>query len=160
MSREERIKFIIESNPSLFGLHVVDYKNGNLIMSDPSESALKKAEKDYEHFQESQEAIYKREEISQGDWVEQEDGTLSRVTVSSWSDTVQVGGNYGGSFHVNSNGFCSYSGGCGDSIKREELFDTGDYKEGLCWIFSERYVGAHRGVNNILRFKLWKQIKK
>jgi hypothetical protein len=160
MTKEERVKMIINSNPSLFDLRFKDYVNGNVVMTEPSPRALERAESDLELFNESQEGIYKRNDIAQGDWVELEDGTLSRVTVTSWGDTVQVGGTYGGSYHINSDGYCSYSGGCGGQVKREDLHNTEDYKEGSCWIFSERHVGGGRGVHSVLRFKVWKQIKK
>jgi hypothetical protein len=159
-TKEEQLQFIINSNPTLFGLRFKDYIDGKIVLTEPSENAIKTAERDYELFQKCQEAIYQRTTPAMGDWVELEDGRFERITVHLGENTLQVGGTFGGSFYIYDNGRCSYSGGCGDPIKREEIVPTDNYKEGQCWLFSDNWPGANRGVYNILRFKVWKQHKR
>ena len=89
-------------------------------------------------------------------WVLLPNGEYSRVTVNSWSDSIQIGGNFGSSVYINKNGFGSYSGSCGDSIELEKIEPTNEYKDAMCWIFHEGYAGAHRGVYHILKFKVWR----
>ena len=151
------IEYIINSNASLFGLKFIDWVDGKPVFSEPSENAIKEAKKDLELFTERQEAIYKRTKITCGDWVQLKDGTFSRVTVL-YDNQIQIGGSENGSYHISKGGTCSYSGGCGDIVEKIKLKKTTRYKNGLCWIFSQEWTGAHRGVNNILEFKIWKEI--
>lgn len=154
----ENLMQIINSNPSIFDLTFKDYVNGKIIFSEPSERAIAKAKKDLSIFEECQQAIYKREKISEGDWVQLKDGSFSRVTVASWSDSIQIGGYFGSSVYIHTSGNGSYSGGCDESIKRSELIDTGEFKDASCWHFHEGSSGANRGVSFTLKFKVWKQI--
>jgi len=149
---------IIKSNPSLFDLHFKDYVNGNVVLSDPTERAINEAEESLQIFKDRQEAIYARTKIAEGDWVILRNGDKSRVTVADWDNTIQVGGYSGGSYHLNSNGTCSYSGGCGDPINRDELVDTGEYMDGKAWIFHRGQSGANRGVTATVKFKVWEQV--
>ncbi len=149
---------IMQSNPSLYGLRFVDHKNGKPVYSEPTQYAAKKAEQDKAIFEERQKAIFARTRISEGDYVHRLDGTFSRITVHQWPEHVQIGGHEHGSYYLNSNGFCSYSGSCGDILERAKLVDSGDYKRGSCWIFSQNSSGAGRGVYATLLFKVWKEI--
>ena len=149
---------LMEVNPNLFYLKVQDYKDGKVIYSEPTATAKEKAERNLKLFQERQEAIYKREKIAQGDWVILKDGTKSRVTVSEWDDSIQVGGHFGSSVFINQSGTGSHSGSCGDSVNKSELVNTGEYEDGRCWIFADNSAGAGRGIYNVLKFKVWKQI--
>jgi hypothetical protein len=158
MSTAEQIQYIINSNPSLFDLRFKDYVNGKITYTEPSKYAIQDATKDLELFQQRQKLLYDKKIIGKGDWVILKDGRKERVTVTEWNDTIQVGGSFGGSYHVNKYGGCSYSGGCGDLINRNELVSTDNFEEGSCWIFSQDWSGAGRGVYNILKFRVWKQI--
>lgn len=153
----ESIEYIINSNLSLFGLQFLDYVDGKPIYSKPSNEAIKLATIDLELFTERQEQIYKRTKISCGDWILLKDGTYSRVTVL-YDKQIQIGGNYNGSYHIFKNGVCSYSGSCGNIMEKKQLKKTTRLKDAECWIFSQDWVGAHRGVYNILKFKVWKEI--
>lgn len=152
------IKNLIHSNPVIFDLCFKGYENGKIIYSEPTQYAISKAEKDLKLFEERQEAIYKRTKISDGDWVLLKNGEYSRVTVSQWEDSIQIGGYFGSSVYINSNGSGSYSGGCGDSIDKSKLVHVGEHKEASCWLFHEGYSGAGRGVYATLKFKVWKEI--
>ena len=152
----EHLKTILRSNPSIFNLKFEGYENGKVIFSEPTEYALKAAQKDFELFQERQQKIFERQTIAQGDWVLLPNGEYSRVTVDSWPDSIQIGGHFGSSVYINSNGTGSYSGGCGDSIDKKNIEPTDEYKDGLCWLFHEGYSGAHRGVSHVLKFKVWR----
>lgn len=149
---------LMESNPELFHLSVESYEIGKITYKEPTATAKEMAERNLKLFEERQEAIYKREKIAQGDWVILKDGTKSRVTVTEWGDSVQVGGHFSSSVFIYQNGFGSYSGGCGNSIDLKELVNTREYEDGLCWIFADNSAGAGRGINNVLKFKVWKQI--
>ena len=58
MEKQQIINGIISSNPSLFGLQFKDYVDGKIIFTDPSESAIKVAETNYQIF-EDREKDYK-----------------------------------------------------------------------------------------------------
>lgn len=158
MNTTESINYIINSNPSLFDLRFKDYVNGKVVLTEPSKYAIEDATKDLELFNKRQLAILERDEISIGDWVLRKDGKTERITVDSWSDCIQVGGTFGGSFYISKNGYCSYSGSCGDVISKTNLIKTDEYKEGSCWIFSQDWTGGGRGVHYILKFKVWKEV--
>jgi hypothetical protein len=152
------VNYIINSNRQLFNLTIKGYTNGNIVFNEPSEEALKRANKDLELFTERQNKIYERTEISMGDYVIQKNGQISRITVYSPDNLIQVGGNYGGSFYIGKNGRCSYSGSCGDVVDIKKLQFTGEYKEGSCWIFSNDWTGANRGVYYVLKFKVYREL--
>jgi hypothetical protein len=154
----QREKNIAYSNPAIFGLRFCDYKDGEVIFSEPSDYEIQSIQRQIALFDERQEAINNRQTIAEGDYVLMKTGEYSRVTVASWPDSVQIGGSYGGSYYLNSNGTGSYSGGCGDSIKKNTLQLTTETKPGNCWIFLDNSSGAHRGVHDTLQFKVWKEI--
>ena len=149
-------KQIMHSNPLLFDLKVKDYSAPKWEYEEPTQQQLEKALKYVELFKGRQEAIRERSEISQGDWVRLKDGSMSRVTVNHHTGTIQIGGGQG-SYHLFRNGYCSYSGGCGEQVKLSSLKDTGEYKPGGCWIFSNDWSGAGRGVHSELEFKVWQE---
>jgi hypothetical protein len=151
-------QLMLQSNPSIYDAKELSYSYENgATYAPPVGRYLAQFVKDIQFFVESQIAIYSRTEISQGDWVLLKDGTYSRVTVNCWDDSIQVGGCYGNAVYINGNGFASYSGTCGDVIERKDIEPSDFYKAGKCWIFSNRNSGAHRGVTNILNFKVWIQ---
>jgi hypothetical protein len=155
---DPRVLVIINSNPLFYKLYFKGYENGKIIYTDPTEHDIKKALADLEIFKQRQEAINKRNVISEGDWVILKDGTYDRVTVA-WptSGRIQVGGSSAGLF-INQNGHGSYSGGCGRGINTENIENTNEVKEGRCWIFSGNSSGAGRGVDSTLLFKVYKEI--
>jgi hypothetical protein len=65
-----------------------------------------------------------------------------------------------GSFYLNDNGNCSYSGGfCfdhGSNFKAEELKVTNKFEIGRFWFFSQDKAKAHNGVYFNDKFKVWK----
>ena len=156
---KEQLMVFINNNPSVYGLSFKDYKDGRIEYSPPDKYSVSKAEGDLSLFASRQTAIYNRRKIAEGDYVILLDGSISRVTVGQWDDRVQVGGYYGGSYYISDSGRCSYSGGCGDSVKLDSLVDTGTYKPGMCWLFSQGRAVAHNGVYKELKFKVFKQIK-
>lgn len=152
-----QIQTIIHSNPTLFDLYFKGYEGGKIIYSEPSQRAISEAEQDLKIFNEIQQAIYNRDSISDGDWVLLKNGEYSRVTVTAWQDSIQVGGTYGGSVHMGKSGKGSYSGSCGDLIDRANLEATTEYREAMAWIFSKGWAGAGRGVYSPLQFKVWRE---
>lgn len=157
MTTRNKLLEIIHSNPSLFDLKFKDWNGKESQYDTPSNTAFNIAEINLKLFEKRQSLILKRTKLSCGDWVHLKDGRKERITVDSFSDSIQVGGNKNGSFYISKSGNCSYSGGCGDLIKIKNLKNTYRYKEGLCWIFSEDWIGAHRSVNTELKFKIWKE---
>jgi len=154
----DKLKYILHSNPSLYGLTIQDYAASKLVYNIP-DSAIEDAERDLTIFAARQELINKRTDISQGDWVILPDGTASRITVTHMGDSVQIGGSINGSFYISKSGYCSYSGGCGDLVKRDNLVKTCEQMEGNCWIFSGDWSGGGRGVYSTLMFNVYKLIK-
>lgn len=149
------------ANPSIFRLTIsgTDEK-GRLVFSEPTERMIEKAMGDLEEFQRRQDAIRKRTEVAQGDWLLTLDGSYERITVaSSSSKYIQIGGYFGSSVYINSNGRGSYSGGCGRQLETAAIQPTPDYKPACCWLFHEGSSGAGRGVNYVLDFKVWKEVR-
>ena len=107
-------------------------------------------------FSQRQEAIYRREKPSKGDWVLLPNGEMKRITIISETGFFQLNNPEAGRFHIFKSGYCDFSGSCGDLYKDKKLILTDQYKEGYCWIFSKDIPGPHRGVWRKLRFKVWK----
>ena len=122
LSKQEQLKFIIDSNLQLFGIKFLDYKDGRMVFTSPSISAVKEAEENYRLFKERQKAINQRVKPSAGDWVKRLNGEYSRITVySEYSSHIQLGGTENGSYYCSKSGSCSYSGGCGESIPLKSI---------------------------------------
>lgn len=151
-------KEICQNNPAIFGLSIAGMNQGRLTFTEPDERQLRAAEIDVVEFQRRQEAIRKRTKPAEGDWVHRLDGSFERISVVHGDWHLQVGGYAGSSVYINSNGTGSYSGGCGDVIKHENLVDSGAYKPAACWMFHHQSSGAGRGVNAVLEFKVWKEV--
>lgn len=149
---EDILKFI-NFNPIIYGLQFQDYRDGKIIYTQPDKFAISKALIDLDLFQKRQEAIDNRTKISEGDWIIRKSGEYERVSVAR-GGYIQAGGN--GSNYISQTGFCSYSGSCGDRIEKVELTD--ETMEGSCWIFSGDWSGAHRGVYNFLKFKVYREL--
>jgi hypothetical protein len=143
----------INRNPVVYGLYFKGYENGKIVYSDPSQFAIRDAVRDMELFNQRQEAINNRNKISEGDWIIRKDGKYEGISVA-YDGWTQAGG--AGSVYVSKNGYCSYSGSCGDFIESFEA--TEETKERVCWIFSNDSAGAHRGVYHKLNFKVWKEL--
>lgn len=153
VSIDPRIWSILESNPSLYGLKLKCFWTAEY--EPVNEIQIAEAFADLRIFIDRQNAIFRKEEINQGDWVKLKNGEYSRVTVNSWKDSIQIGGTYGSSVFVYASGSGSYSGNCGDTIRREDLVRTKDFKEGMAWIFSKECTGGGRGVHLPLLFRVW-----
>lgn len=160
LTEQQKLEYIMNSNPSLFDMVFDEYQDGHIKYKFGHKYLQERAEKqaalDLKLFEERQQAIYKRSSPKTGDYVLMPSGDVSRITVDNWPDSVQIGGTWGGSYYINSNGGCSYSGSCGDSIRRDKLVDTGELKSGQCWLFSGEWSGAGRGVSLPLQFRVWK----
>jgi len=148
---------LMKSNPSLFGLKFDGYVDGKIQYSEPDEWAIKKAEIDLAIFAEREQRNFEREEIACGDFIIDKRGDLLRVTIDHFGESIQAYSG-SGSYYLCSHGGCSYSGTCGHLIKMDALKDTGEYKEGSCWIFHENSSGAGRGVHSSVKFKVWKEV--
>ena len=71
-----------------------------------------------------------------------------------WGNTIQISSD--GSFHLDSSGHCSFSGGLEPAIdksKLTELFDSD--QAGRFWIWKEGRSGAHRGVDVLLNCRTY-----
>lgn len=143
----------INSNPTVYDLYFKGYENSRIIYTEPSSYAIERASKDLELFKQRQQAMDSRTKISEGDWIIRKSGEYEGISVAH-EGLVQAGGF--GSVYVAKNGYTSYSGGCGDLIKSFEL--TSEKKKRRCWIFSNDFPGAGRGVFNFLTFKVWREL--
>lgn len=157
--KDEIIAFC-KNNPSIYSLQLIgyDYKTGPKY-ADPGPITQNRAEIDLKLFEARQKAIFDRENISEGDYVKDKDGNFSRVTVTQWPEDVQIGGHESNAVFIHKSGTGSYSGTCGECIKRSNLRLTGEYKSGAAWIFSNDSAGAGRGVYKQLLFKVYEIIE-
>ena len=78
---------------------------------------------------------------------------------SLWNDSEGFQYTEDGSFYMDKDGFCSYSGGfCfdfGSTFKLKDLKPTKALKMGGFWFFSNNEVKAHNGVHFKMDFKVW-----
>lgn len=150
---------MLYSNPNIYYLQLKGYTyHRGAVYHRPTERGMKVARTDWDLFKDRQEAIYNRTEIAQGDFVRLKDRSISRVTVTRMGNHIQVGGSRNSALYVSPEGYGSYSGSCGDVISLVNIQPTSEYIEGDCWIFSQDRSGAHRGVTNTLRWKLWQEV--
>ena len=94
-----------------------------------------------------------------GDWIREPDGRRSRAT-HDWnqdgemSETIQHGGGEFGQFYLGS-GYISYSGGLDTGIKKNQLRDTGETKQGKIWFFIDDWYTAHNGIEYMVDFRVY-----
>jgi hypothetical protein len=94
-----------------------------------------------------------------GDFLRLKDGTLARVAYH-WGHCVQPScSRHSGSFYL-ADGYVSYSGGLDASISITEFRLTGETDCGLVWIFHRNFIGAGRGVDAVVPFRVYEQIER
>ncbi len=119
-------------------------------------SLFEKAEKDLMLFSKSEENRAKIEGLCVGDYIKDENGNLTQVGIFLYDGKFQD--TNGGSFHVNESGQGSFSGGFTGNVLNEKDFKfSGEYKPFNCWIFSEFWAGANRGVHSYIMAKVWEE---
>lgn len=92
-----------------------------------------------------------------GDWVRLPDDSMRRVT-HDWDDRLQLtSGSFPGdaSFHIDREGYCSFSGSLSQAIPLEHFTVTDEAKDGSCWFFSNDWAYAHSGVYIRVPFRVW-----
>jgi hypothetical protein len=115
-----------------------------------------------EIFKERSEAFNKLEGLRIGDYVQEKDGKLTRVThIHRYRDTpekevgVQTGGN-SGSYYIGEDGYLEYSGGLDSGYKLGQLEKTDKKEKGSVWFFDENIAGGGRGKHFDMEFDVWK----
>lgn len=71
-----------------------------------------------------------------------------------WGDSIQTGGG-AGSYHLGSSGYTSYSGGLDSGVKKTDIIQTDETKEGYIWFFDQGISGANRGVDFKISFRVF-----
>jgi hypothetical protein len=123
------------------------------------DSLFEKAERDLAFFEVAEKNREKIKRMSVGDYIRDENGKLTMVGIflseGRFQDTE------GGSFHINEGGTGSFSGGfTGNIFDGSDFVFSGEYQPLNCWIFSEFWPGANRGVHSTIMVKVWnKKIK-
>ena len=79
-------------------------------------------------------------------------GKWTRITYD-WGDHVQTGS--GGSFYVHWRGTMGYSGSLDPGLKKADLVETQETKDGRCWFFDKDLPGAGRGVECSMALRVW-----
>lgn len=84
-----------------------------------------------------------------GDFVKTAEGKYLRLT-KDYKDRIQttkpsIDG--GGSFYLNSDGTCSYSGCLDYPTSKERLRPTDEARDGVFWFFSNNEARAHNGMH-------------
>ena len=80
-----------------------------------------------------------------GDYVIMPDGSYERFSYD-WGKGIGIQTCNSGSFHLNSIGSASMSGGLNPIVPYEKIERTNKKKEGTFWIFHHGSSGAHKGV--------------
>lgn len=152
---QERKTILMRSNPKMYGV-IDEWAPEGIVYSEPTAKGIKALEKDISILDNRQTAIFNRTTPAVGDWVHLKTGRIGRICMIHNSGVIQLGEK--GSFYLFNGGGCSYSGLGGELIENIKLNATEEYKYGECWIFSGNESGAGRGVGNIVKFKVWKEI--
>jgi len=95
-----------------------------------------------------------------GDWVYLLGESKPRRFTHDWGDDIQVASSQGdcGSFYLGEK-FCEYSGGLDPGIKKSKLRETDKFLPGRIWFFHHDCPTAQNGVEKMMEFKVWEQIK-
>jgi hypothetical protein len=104
----------------------------------------------------SEDAFNLRTGARVGDYLRLPYGLFTRFTYD-WGaecDKIQTGGG-SCSFHLSIGGFISYSGGLDSGVKHSDLRETTETKEGYIWIWDQGVSGADRGVDLIIKFRVF-----
>jgi len=90
-----------------------------------------------------------------GDYVKEKNGNYTRVTYI-WPDgQVQTGGHKYGQFFLGK-GYISYSGSLDHGYNIKDLKLTKEKRSGMVWIWREGMPGANRGVEYMMKFRVFK----
>ncbi len=110
-------------------------------------------------FKKREKAYNKIEGIRVGDYVRLNTGKLTRVT-HIWDldeKLIQTGGGEYGQFYIGY-GYISYSGGLDPGIDESEFKLTEEQKEGQVWFFKDDHWGAGRGIDYMMKFRIFEQM--
>lgn len=89
-------------------------------------------------------------------------GRMTRAT-HDWNEpgedteTIQHGGSEFGGYYLGA-GYISYSGSLDSGIKKNQLHDTGEVKNGRVWVFKDDFWGAGRGVDYTVQFRVFEVV--
>lgn len=86
-----------------------------------------------------------------GDFLKLPEGIGYTRFTHDWGETIQTGN---GSFYFGS-GYCSFSGGLDSGVKRADLIQTDELKNGFIWFFDNGLSGANRGKNFEIKFRVF-----
>lgn len=87
-----------------------------------------------------------------GDYVIFADGVTRRISYD-WGNSVQT--SRGGSWYLG-HGYTSFSGGLYRGVPTDTLTDTGETRDGTCWIFRHDMMRAHNGVDVRIPFRVFR----
>lgn len=120
------------------------------------QSDYKKAlvQKDFEILQSRIKAHQKIKTPKVGDFLLLPDG--QHVIFSHIHEDGQAQTSTGGSMHLSSSGYLSFSGGLDSGLNLEDIEPTKQKKEGLIWFFSQNSSGASRSTQAFIPFRVWK----
>lgn len=115
---------------------------------------------DLKLFKAIEKAILKAKKPLEGDFVEY-DGNIARIARIYEDDTFQISNKIG--VNISKGGYTSSSGCTWDPeitidssrLNFNNLTRTPKTKKGRCWMFSEGYAAASRGVSYEIDFKVW-----
>lgn len=101
-------------------------------------------------------AFIRREGPCVGDWVIMAEGDLRRFT-HDWGDDIQTTckGMYG-SFHLNREGYASFSGSLDPGMPKTRFEQTDELKAAPFWFFHHDSPRAHSGVNVSVLARVWR----
>lgn len=92
--------------------------------------------------------------IREGDFVRTSDGEYIRICAiwdfGSADQTPHVqttNGRFGASYHLDEEGYLSFSGGLDRGLPMHLLRPTGEQRDGSCWFFDRGVPRAHAGVD-------------
>jgi len=113
---------------------------------------------------EREHAFNKRKGIREGDYIKEKNGNLTRVTYI-WRDEndkpmlYQTGGNEYSRYYLG-DGYLSYSGGLdhGYEPKNTKFRKLPIKKYGSVWFFKDNISGAGRGVEYIIKFRVFEVV--
>lgn len=122
----------------------------------PSEYVLKLVARDFEIMQQRQAALDTHEGPRVGDFIVRTDGRVQRFS-HDWDECgLQTADS--GSFYITQGGYASFSGALDPTLPRERIGPTDETRSGWVWFFSEDYVGAGRGVQCLLTFRVYREL--
>lgn len=120
------------------------------------ETLLNKAARDLQAFEDRQNTRLAKSYPLKGDAVIRKDGRKTFIALFVGDGEFQD--TNGGSFYLGEN-YTDYSGGFTmDVLKVADLRQTDELTELKCWLFSNNYAGANRGVHHSIKVKTWREI--